>query len=158
MTDKVIIIRGNVRGENSTLQLYPGWTLGYDCGSIWAIKPPSEIKNPLHKWMRENKISGKSLVRTDEPIKCTLEHQICGAGYSKSGTTLQYAGGEMEGHGTIRTWHGGKVAIATGHWCDYNFKSPRSKIEHIYVRTNVSDEEAAAILVAGNWKSSLGHL
>lgn len=141
--DDRILIEGS---RGSKVLLKPNWTLGYNCGNVWAIRPPEEIKNPLHRWLRENKVSKSVVIRTDEPVRFGTSTAICGAGYADVGSVARLYGGTVAGYGQEQQWIGGKVAVVTGKSVNRDFGAPRAKIEAIYVRSDVSDEQAAALL------------
>ncbi len=46
--------------------LFPGWTLGYDCGQLWTICPPEMIKDPIRKVLRELKLPTSILSWVDD--------------------------------------------------------------------------------------------
>jgi hypothetical protein len=144
ISEKEIVVKGN---KDKTVKLFPGWTLGYDCGEVWAIKPASEIKNPLHKWAREHKISLKNIIRTNDPIQYGTESRIIGAGWGEIGDYLTYYGGESHSAGEKYEWVGGIVAYRTQHSSSNG--NPTSYPDAIFIREGVSDEEAASYLAQG---------
>ena len=45
----------------ASVKIYPEYTLGYNCGNVWAIKPVHLIKDPLKRACRENKFSMRKI-------------------------------------------------------------------------------------------------
>ena len=62
----------------SIVDVPEGWTLGYNAGAVWAIRPASLIQNPLRRVLREHHLPWDIVQRTGEPVQITTARAITG--------------------------------------------------------------------------------
>lgn len=143
-----------------------GWTLGYNCGAVWAIRPARLIANPLRRVLREHQLSWNIVERTGEPVQITTAFHGRGAhyrsydvgewahwlgeqptsqkevGYSVRGP---WDGSEPSNSENTDEYHGGEVAVVTSS----RMTGPNdsmSQMSRIVIRPGVSDARAAELL------------
>lgn len=142
-----------------------GWTLGYNAGAVWAIRPARLIANPLRRVLREHHLPWDLVSRTAGPVEITESYYGLGAHYHTwaVGENPHWLGeqpasepvgdsirGPWDGSTPSRSDHtdlyvGGEVAVVT--WSRMTGPvDSTSKIGRIIIRPGVSDVRAAELL------------
>lgn len=60
----------------SKVILRPEWTLGYNCGEVWAIQPTHLIKDPIRRALREEGFPKSALVWVDDLYPYVSEDSV----------------------------------------------------------------------------------
>ncbi|MDQ5952942.1 MAG: hypothetical protein QG551_170 [Patescibacteria group bacterium] len=53
--------------ETQTVNVWPGQTLGYNCGQVWVVPDPTTVKDPLRRVMLELKLPKEMVVWVSSP-------------------------------------------------------------------------------------------
>lgn len=152
----------------SIVDVPEGWTLGYNAGAVWAIRPARLIQNPLRRVLREHHLPWDIVQRTGEPVQITTAFYGRGAHYRSYdvGEWANWLGEQPTsqkevGYSTRGPWDGsepsnsehtdehvgGEVAVVTSS----RMTGPNdsmSQIGRIVIRPGVSDARAAELLRA----------
>lgn len=122
-----IVVEGSEKGK---VTLHNGWTLGYDCGSVWAICPPELIKDPLKRVFRQLKWSMKWIewVEFYPSDDTSIILDPAGGGYVEQG---------------IRVSRYEKFAIGYKMYASRHFSGQHRAIETIFLKQGCSREEIA---------------
>jgi hypothetical protein len=138
-----------------TVFLKPGWTLGYDCGDVWAIKPADKISDPIQKFLRKNKFSSKTPVRVSDEIL---------SGNVKTASAANPSGCIWVGSAWYSNWghesrdnyspiEDGDVVLRKSANAEPRFFSA-SHVKEVVIRSHVTPESLAEIFANGDFNIS----